>query len=908
LTGLRVGTQCTIDETSRGRPTVGGVTQFPPVFAVSPGTVEHSGVPNGPVHVTIGPGANESVTVTVTDEYEHKGTLVVKKVFAGNAKGDHGGVTISIDCGAGHTGTITVAPGVTSGNTLVHRLTGLRAGTVCTIDETSRGTPTVGGVTQFPPVFAVSPGTVEHSGVPNGPVKVTIGTGKNGAVTVTVTDEYEHKGTLLVKKVFAGNAKGDHGGVTISIDCGAGHTGTITVAPGVTSGPTLSHRLTGLRAGTVCTIDETSRGTPTVGGVTQLPPVFAVSPRSVSHTGVPSGPVKVTIGTGRNGVVTVTVTDEYEHKGTLLVKKVFAGNAKGDHGGVTIHISCTDGQTGTITVAPGVTSGPTLSHRLTGLRAGTVCTIDETSRGTPTVGGVTEPPPVFAVSPRSVSQTGVPNGPVKVTIGTGKTGAVTVTVTDKYTHQGTLTVEKLFAGNAKGDHGGVTIDISCDNGKTGTITVAPGDTTGPFTHTLTGLRAGTVCTINETSRGTPTVGGVTESPPLFAVSPDTVTHSGVPDGPVKVTIGTGNNGAVTVTVTDTYAHQGTLTVEKLFAGDAKGDHGGVTIHIDCSDGQTGTLTIAPGQTTGALSHTLTGLRVGTECTITETQGAPVAGAVAAPPVFAVSPDTVTHSGVPNGPVKVTIGTGDDGAVTVEITDTYTHAPGELIVTKTITGAAAGQQGAIVISVTCGGHALPDFTIAAGAPAGSTSHTYTNIPAHTVCMVIETINGHTSEVSVAVTGGGQVTVPRAGTATMGLTDTVTHDPRTLVVNKTMTGSAAGHQGAITIQVECNGTRLPDFTIPAGAAAGTVSHTYSGLPAGATCTVTETGNGHTSTVRVATTGNHQHVTLPAGGGTADLVDTYTRVHRPPPPPPKPPPPVVTGLAHLGATNPFLSYWWW
>jgi hypothetical protein len=320
----------------------------------------------------------------------------------------------------------------------------------------------------------------------------------------------------------------------------------------------------------------------------------------------------------------------------------------------------------------------------------------------------------------------------------------------------------------------------------------------------------------------------------------------------------------------------------------------IRIRVRCTNGLDQTFTIAaganPGQATPEpLPHTFTGIPAGTRCGVTESpDGSRPSAGVDVGTTFSPS------SGV------VVIGQGGELHKTVHITDTYTHHPGQLIVTKTITGPGAGQQGAIVIGVTCGALALPDFTIGAGAPSGSTSHSYTNIPAPTMCTVIETTDGHTNTVAVAVTGGGQVTVPPGGTATIGLTNAVSTDPRTLIVNKTITGSAAGHQGAITIQVECNGTRLPDFTIPAGAPAGTTSHTYGGLPPDAACTLTEAQDGHTSSVKVTTTGDHSATLSTPGGATADLVDTYTGVqpprppHRPSPPhrPPPPPPPPVTG----------------
>ena len=104
------------------------------------------------------------------------------------------------------------------------------------------------------------------------------------------------------------------------------------------------------------------------------------------------------------------------------------------------------------------------------------------------------------------------------------------------------------------------------------------------------------------------------------------------------------------------------------------------------------------------------------------------------------------------------------------------------------------------------------------------------------------------------------------------------PGYLVINKTITGPAAGLQGQVVIHTVCNGTALtPDFTILANTADGTYSHSYTGILAGTSCTVTETSNGSSSTVQVVTVGSPQTVTISASDRVheADLTDTYTQV---------------------------------
>ncbi len=185
---------------------------------------------------------------------------------------------------------------------------------------------------------------------------------------------------------------------------------------------------------------------------------------------------------------------------------------------------------------------------------------------------------------------------------------------------------------------------------------------------------------------------------------------------------------------------------------------------------------------GSYTHTYGDIPAGSSCTVTETQdGSSTTVSV----VVAGSPQTVT---VPAG-----------GTATANVSDEYSFVPGSLVVSKTIAGPAAGSQGQVTIHTVCDGTALrPDFVICAGAPAGTTSHTYTDIPAGSQCKVTETQDGSSSTVSVIVTGDGQtVSIPAGGTANVGITDTYSLVPGSLVVNKLISGSAAGSQGQVTI---------------------------------------------------------------------------------------------------------------
>ena len=162
-------------------------------------------------------------------------------------------------------------------------------------------------------------------------------------------------------------------------------------------------------------------------------------------------------------------------------------------------------------------------------------------------------------------------------------------------------------------------------------------------------------------------------------------------------------------------------------------------------------------------------------------------------------------------------------------------------------------------------------------AGTYPHTWTGILPNSSCVVTETADGRTSTVGVATVGSGQtVTVGSAENAQATITDTYTFLTGSLTVTKTIAGLAAGQQGQVTIKVSCDGTELsPELRVDQNAPAGDHSETYTGIPAGSTCSATETADGSTSTVNVAISGdNGTSVTVPGGGtATRHITDTYT-----------------------------------
>ena len=533
---------------------------------------------------------------------------------------------------------------------------------------------------------------------------------------------------------------------------------------------------------------------------------------------------------------TVTATAEFLPFGSLVVKKTIAGPAAGKQGLVVIRVTCDDGVTRRpFVIRPGAPAG-TRSRTYRHIVAGTMCTVTETENGaTSTV--------VVRVLSDGLTAT-IPEGKSE-----------TVKIVDIYRFvPGSLIVRKTIAGPGAGMQGEIKIHTVC-NGKAlkPDFVIPPGTPAGEQTQEYDGIRAGSKCTVTETADGhTSSVSVEVEG------SGQTVT---VPAGKIVV-----------VDISDTYGLvAGELEVNKTIAGVAAGQQGPITIHTVCNGtALTPDFVIPAGAPAGVQSHIYSGIPTPATCTVTETAD----GATSAVSVDVTgSPDTVK---IPPG-----------GSKAATITDTYGAVPGSLLITKIIAGSAAGSQGPVTIHAVCNGVALsPDFVIAAGAGAGSRSHSFDGIPAGSVCTVTETADGGTATVTATVSGDGQsVTVPAGKVVPVELIDAYDSTPSVapdvptgesgfLRVTKTIAGPAAGHQGRIAIMVACGGPlHAYAFIIPAHTRGGSVSRVFPNLPVGSRCTVSEAADGHTGSVHVVASGAKKATIRASGGAFAHLTDTFS-----------------------------------
>ena len=529
-----------------------------------------------------------------------------------------------------------------------------------------------------------------------------------------------------------------------------------------------------------------------------------------------------------NATLTTTVqaTANFLPAGSLVVKKTIAGPAAGSQGRVVMHVACSDGKDRSDFVIDAGTDAGTSSKTYDDIPAGTICTVTETSDGSTTATKVV-----------------VTGDGQQVAIRSGETETAHVTNTYDFA-PGSLIVTKTIAGPAAGQQEEITIHTEC-GGKalTPDFVIDPRTPAGDRSKRYDDIPAPTTCKVTETADGHTSAVSVA------------VEGSGQ-------TVHVGAGEIVNAGISDTYGlRPGQLEVTKTIAGPAAGSQGQVVIHTVCNGTALPDFVIAAGTPAGDQSQIYSDIPTPADCVVTETADGQT------------STVSVDVTGSPQTPA--TIPGGAAGAA--HISDTYSFTFGSLLVRKTITGPGAGQQGAITIHTECNGTALnPDFVIGPRTPAGDQFKRYDDIPAGADCTLTETADGHTSAVSVVVEGSGQtVHVPAAGVVEADISDTYGLRPGQLEVTKTIAGPLAGQQGKVIIHTACNGAALtPEFVIPAGAPAGSGrSHIYSGIDAPASCVVSETADGHTSTVPVVVTHSpHTSTISPGGAGAAHITDSY------------------------------------
>ncbi|MBC9225058.1 hypothetical protein GL325_01850 [Aeromicrobium sp. 636] len=510
--------------------------------------------------------------------------------------------------------------------------------------------------------------------------------------------------------------------------------------------------------------------------------------------------------------------------GGIEVTKTISGDAAGLQSAVEVLVTCTPQGGGpvverTLTVPAGTAAG-SQAETFTGLTTGSSCVVTEPEDGDNGLVVVT----ATSIEPETVS------------VVANQTASVAVT--NEYARAtGGVRVTKTITGEAAGLQGPIEVLLTCTPPDGGaeiqrTLTIPAQSPAGSQSEDFIGLPSESECVATELENGDNDQVSVTAT----SIEPGTVT----------VLEGAGTP----VTVTNEYARAtGGLQVTKTITGDGAGLQGPIEVLVSCTPEGGGTalertLTIPAGSPAGTVSDTFSGLPVGATCAITEPEDGDN-GRV-----------TVTATSI--APETVTIAEGATPAVAV--TNDYDATVGGITVTKTISGGGAGLQGPVEILVACtdpedGSTIEQAVTIAAGTGAGIETTTLTAFPAGSTCTITEPQDGDNGLVSLTASSidPATVTVVENANEPVAVTNEYARAVGGLQVTKIIGGPAAGEQGEVVLDIDCDDADNAfdqQFTIPAGSLAGGYVETLEGIPAGTNCEVTETATGETDTVVLST----------------------------------------------------------
>ncbi len=742
INGIPSGQVCTVSE---------------PTLPTAP-TGYSFGTPSFSPSNTITIGEGTTVTVTTNNTLSaNPGSLKLTKALTGGPAGYTGPFTIHYDCGAGFVGDKSVSAGS------FQTVSGIPAGTSCTVSEPTLPTPPTGysfGTPSFNPT--------------SGTVTVGLGTTVEVITNNTLTRDV---GSLLLSKALTGGPSGYTGPFTINWNCGTGHTGSTQV----TAGAAAVTADAAIPTGTSCTVSETLPTAPT--GYSFGTPSF--SPSST-----------VVIPAGNGSTITVTTNNTLTRDlGSLLVAKTLVGGPSGYNGPFTINWNCGTGHTGSTQV----TSGAAAVTVDAAIPTGTSCTVSET---------LPAPPAGYAFGTPAF----IPSNTVTIPAGNGST--ITVTTNNRLSRTSpdvtSLRLAKALTGGPSGYSGPFTIAYDCGTGHIGSVPVTAGaaavvaDANIPL-YDGNGNPISTTCVISEPNL--PTVTGYTFGTPSFSPSATVVLSAANTD--------------VTVTTNNTMTRDlGTLRLSKALTGGPNGYLGPFTIHYDCGTGFVGDKSVFAGS-----SVIVPGIPTGTSCTVSEPN-------LPTPPTgFSFG----TPSFSPSSTVVIPAGNGSEVEVTTN--NTLTRDLGSLLLAKALTGGPSGYNGPFTINWNCGAGHTGSTQVTAGAAAVTADAA---IPTGTSCTVAETLPTPPTGYSFGTASfspSSTVVIPAGSGSTITVTtnNTLTRDLGSLKLAKALTGGPSGYDGPFTINYDCGTGHIGSVPVTAGAVAVTAD---AAVPTGTSCTVSET----------------------------------------------------------------------
>ena len=457
---------------------------------------------------------------------------------------------------------------------------------------------------------------------------------------------------------------------------------------------------------------------------------------------------------------------------------------------------------GTWSAAAGAT------QTITGLPAGATCSILEDA--------LVAPPTALDTS----YVWGSPTYSSPQVIGLGTT--VTITATNSFTRQtgslaitkaltdpdSVVTVGRLFTGT-------YSCDPQTGADVTGTWSVAAG-----ATQTVSGIPAGSTCTILED-----TLSVAPSADPSYVWAAPTYSPASVV---------TANGTTVTLTANNSVLHNtGSLAITKTLSDptdsvdNARAFTGGYSCTPLVGAVITGTWSVTVGAT-----QTVTGLPAGAVCTITEN----------ALTVAPTSADTSYVWGTPTySPTSGTITTG--GTATITAQNSFTRQTGSFAITKALTDpdsvVASGRL--FTGTYTCDPQTGADITGTWSVEEGDTQ-TVTGIPLGSSCSIDEDALTVAPSADPSYSWGAPTYSPSTVTTTGGTvnitaTNVVTQGTGSFTIAKALAGTSS----VVTVGRHFTGT----YSCATGSTpitgtwdvTTTASQTVSGIPAGASCSITE-----------------------------------------------------------------------
>jgi hypothetical protein len=366
---------------------------------------------------------------------------------------------------------------------------------------------------------------------------------------------------------------------------------------------------------------------------------------------------------------------------------------------------------------------------------------------------------------------------------------------------GTLKITKVVTGQSA-PPANTVYTVAYDNGQgtSGTVKVEAGQTV-----TVDDLPFGTY-TLSEVSP--PANDKVTITPSTVTVSPQTREAD--------------------ITVTNAFPDEGGFTVTKHVTGETAGYVAGSTFTVaySCSNGASGSLSLADGDTKGVSS-----LPIGTTCSLSEG---------AKPATKDASYVYGTESWDPSSSVTI-VANSNSNTVGVTLYNPITRVLGGFTLTKHVTGQTAGYVAGSTFTVaySCSDGTSGTLILAANASIG-----VGHLPIGTTCSLSETGKPATTDASYAWgtetwTPSSTVTIVKndsGNTVAVTLTNPLVRVLGGFTLTKHVTGQTSGYVAGstFTVSYSCSDGTTGTLILAANASVDVI-----GLPIGTTCSLSETG---------------------------------------------------------------------